>query len=198
MSSLLYVFTRPFFYLFIKDPSGDKKWIDWLCPLFFSLVLSVVLLLCDHMPAIVGENGIFENMKGFLQIMPGFYLTALAAIATFANSNLDLLLPDPAPTISIMYNGEKIPNLELTRRRFLNYLFGYLTAISLLLYFFIIIAELFEGTNLINNPIFQIWIKPIVFFMYTVFVFQMLFITMFGLYQLCERIHQVEQEDNNG
>ena len=197
MSSLFYIFARPVFYVFIKDPSGDKKWIDWILPVFSTIFLFLILFLCDIYPKILGENGVSQNLKGFLQIMPGFYLTALAAVATFANRNLDLLLPKPTPTINITYNGTKINDMELTRRRFLNYLFSYLTTLSLFLYFSMMIAELFVGAKVTNDVIFQLWIKPILLFIYTIFIWQMLFITMFGLYQLCERIHQIESDDIN-
>lgn len=198
MSSLFYVFSRPLFYIFIKDPSGDKKWIDWILPICTTFLLFILLYLSDANPVIIGENGVLQNLKGFLQIMPGFYLTALAAVATFSNKNLDLLLPKPAPTINIMYNGNKINGLELTRRRFLNYLFSYLTTISLFLYFSIIIAEIYVGAKITSYTFFQMWIKPLLLFIYATFIWQMLFITIFGLYQLCERIHQIEQDDVNG
>lgn len=191
--SLFYTFIRPVFYLFIKDPSGDKKWVDWLFPCFITSIL-VMFFIKEDMPRIVGNDGILSKLAGFLQIMPGFYLTALAAVSTFTNSNLDLLLPEPYPTISIMYNGYKIKNMALTRRRFLNYLFSYLTILSLLLYFTIIITELFVDTNFTKYIFFQRWIKPILIWSYTLFLFQMLSITIFSLYQLCERIHQVENK----
>lgn len=198
MFSLCYIFFRPLFYILIKDPSGNKKWVDWFLPIAATLSLFILFVLCNVSPKIVGENGLFQNLKGFLQIMPGFYLTALAAISTFSNKSLDLLLPNPTPTISIVYNGNKINAMKLTRRRFLNYLFGYLTVLSLFLYFLIIITELFIGSRIITNLFFQNLMKPFILFIYTIFVWQMLFITMFGLYQLCERIHQIEQDDANG
>ncbi len=189
--SLFYIFARPIFYLFIKDPSGDKKWIDWLFPCFITSILSIFLI-SGNMPQIVGNNGVLSKLAGFLQIMPGFYLTALAAVSTFSNSTLDLLLPEPSPTINIIYNGNKIKNMPLTRRRFLNYLFSYLTILSLLLYFSIIITELFVNADLIKEDFFQLFIAPILLWVYALFIFQMLSITVFSLYQLCERIHQVE------
>ncbi len=193
--ALLYIFSRPIFYLFIKDPSKEKKWIDWILPFISSSLIFLLLSLLSTMPTLIGENGVLQNLKGFLQIMPGFYLTALAAIATFSNKTLDLALPDPTPTISISYNGYKIKEMKLTRRRFLNYLFGYLTTLSLFLYFSIIIAELFCGSYFTKNLWFQILIKPVLSFVFLLFVFQMLSITIFGLYQLCERMHQVETKE---
>lgn len=189
--ALFYIFVRPIFYLFIKDPSGDKKWIDWVFPSFITFILSIFLVR-GNMPQIVGNDGVLNKLAGFLQIMPGFYLTALAAVSTFSNSTLDLLLPSPSPTINITYNGSKIKDMPLTRRRFLNYLFSYLTILSLLLYFSIIIAELFVNVDFIRNDYFQSYMKPILLWLYALFVFQMLSITIFSLYQLCERIHQVE------
>lgn len=177
--------------MFIKDPSGDKKWIDWLFPCFITSVLSIFLM-NSNLPLIVGNDGVLNKLAGFLQIMPGFYLTALAAVSTFSNSTLDLLLPEPSPTINIMYNGNRIKNMPLTRRRFLNYLFSYLTILSLLLYFSIIIAELFVNTDFMRDDCFQLFVKPILLWIYALFIFQMLSITIFSLYQLCERIHQVE------
>ena len=192
--SLLYIFSRPIFYLFIKDPSKEKKWIDWIIPALFSVLLLLLLYLLKVSPNFIGKEGFLQNIKGFLQIMPGFYLTALTAISNFSNKDLDSLVPEPALTINVNYYGHKIMNMKLTRRRFLNYLFGYLAVLSLFLYFSIIITELFHSTYIVKELWFQKWIEPIFILVFLLFIFQMLSITIFGLYQLCERIHQVENK----
>mgnify|MGYP000818453089 FL=1 len=130
---LLYQLSRPLAYLWIKEKSGSKSVIDWYIPIILSSVVVFLYYILPVKTVIVGKDGLLTSMQGFLQIMPGFYLAALAAISTFNKVDLDYKLPPPSPTITIKEKGVDVV-IELTRRRFLNYLFGYLTFISIALY----------------------------------------------------------------
>lgn len=188
---IFYQLTRPASYLTIKDPS---KWkMDWGVPLFLTIGIACTLYFLPNKVSFYGKNGIMPQLQSFLQMLPGFYLAALAAIATFNKKDLDFYLPNPTPEI-ITRMGSQYLYIKLTRRRMLCYLFGYLTFLSLILY----LASVFGSVLSVNLATLVSNYKEYVIsglkFFFIFFFFQMIIITIFGLYQLCDRIHQ---PDNN-
>jgi hypothetical protein len=190
---LFYQLTHPLSYLFIKDSS---KWkIDWLIPFIIALLLSGGYDLLPHKEAWYNEKGIIKELQGLLQILPGFYLTALAAITTFNKKDLDYYLPKPTPKINILVNGHRIL-INLTRRKMLSYLFGYLTLLSLMLYISTVLGsaiapsfhEIFGHYPELLSMSFTV--------LFQLFFWQMIVITIFGLYQLCDRIHQPDNDQS--
>lgn len=188
---LLYQLSRPLAYLWIKEKSGSKSVIDWYIPIILSSVLVFLYYILPVKTVIVGKDGLLTSMQGFLQIMPGFYLAALAAISTFNKVDLDYKLPTPSPTITIKEKGIDVV-IELTRRRFLNYLFGYLTFISIALYIVIIFTNGIACNFALIPEIYLIGLRGGFIMFFLLFFFQMILVTTFGLYQLCERIHHSE------
>jgi hypothetical protein len=185
---LLYQLLRPLSYMSIKD---DSKWkIDVLLPAIFSLLFLAGILSLPHTPVIFGHSGLVALFVGLLQILPGFYLTALAAVATFNRPDMDQLLPKPAPTVNISVSG-KPHTIELTRRRMLSMLFGYLTFICFSMFFGSAISLIVApGLYELISIHFHKWIVGVFLLIYGFFMGQLIFITMFGLYQLSDRMHQ--------
>ena len=99
-------------------------------------------------------------------------------------------MPQPIPTVSISISG-KSEEIKLTRRRMLSMLFGYLAFLALLLYFVSIGAQVMAPSA---KAIVAVWLHgSIVASFLGIFFFlvgQLIFITMFGLYQLSDRMHQ--------
>lgn len=187
---LLYQLTRPISYLLIKD--GSKRKIDWLLPIMITSLCTILFFSLAIKKQIYGENGLVKDVQGFLQLLPGFYLAALAAIATFDRSDLDDHLPSPTPKIKVIYNGVRI-KIKLTRRRMLSYLFGYLTFESLCLYVFTLVGSVIKGNEYYLFGDFQDSVFYLSFVCFNLFFWQMMCVTIFGLYQLCERIHEPNQ-----
>lgn len=186
---IFYQLSRPAAYLFIKDKS---KWkIDWLIPFILSVTLTALYLSLPIAKPLYGENGIIKELQGFLQILPGFYLAALAAIATFNKNDLDYHLPKPTPIIDVIVNGHET-SINLTRRRMLSYLFGYLTFISLAIYLVTVLGSALSGSVNYLLDTNAIYPKALYVFAISLFFSQMIVVTIFGLYQLCDRIHQPE------
>ncbi|QEH09387.1 hypothetical protein [Histophilus somni] len=128
--------------------------------------------------SIIGDKGIIDIVNGILQILSGFYIASLAAIATASLPRLD----EPMKGIPPIYLGNK--NKNITRRVFLTHLFGYLSFISLFIYFVGGIAKIS-----INNlqPILEcIPIKITFSFIYLFFVFNLAFVTILGLFFMIE------------
>lgn len=188
---LLYQLSRPLAYLWIKEKSKNKIVIDWCLPIVVSSLVVFLYYILPLKTAIVGKDGLLTTMQGFLQIMPGFYLAALAAISTFNKVDLDYKLPTPSPSITIKEKGVDVV-IELTRRRFLNYLFCYLTFISIALYVVIIFTNGIAHNFVLISELYLIGLRGGFIFFFLLFFFQMILVTTFGLYQLCERIHQSE------
>jgi len=189
---IFYQLTRPASYLLIND--GAKWRMDWLLPALISAVISLCLYLIPGDEAWLGDKGLINDLQGFLQILPGFYLASLAAIATFNKEDLDHELPAPTPTIAIKFiRDARLHNktIRLTRRRMLCYLFGYLTFLSLMLY----LATVFAPVTLVDAAShaqqYSGYISEAAKFIFQLFFWQMIVVTVFGLYQLCDRIHQV-------
>ncbi|MEY9731724.1 hypothetical protein [Bradyrhizobium yuanmingense] len=186
---LLYQLLRPLAYMTIKD---ESKWkIDILLPLCFAIACTLIyVVLPKQVPIFSGSGGFVTLFIGLLQILPGFYLTALAAVATFNRPDMDFLMPRPAPRVTISVSG--VPQqIELTRRRMLSMLFGYLTFVCFALYFGSVISLIVapNAKELIAASL-HWWILRSFVFAYAFFMGQLIFITMFGLYQLSDRMHQ--------
>lgn len=81
-------------------------------------------------PDIFGDHGIVQGVNGLLQILTGFYIASLAAVATFNKQSMDEVMPGEPPIVDV--RGGKIE--QLTRRRFVCSMFGYLAFISLFVY----------------------------------------------------------------
>jgi len=177
---ILYQLTRPFSYLTIKH---EDKWIyDWLVPLILTSI--TLLITYNYIPLsnMGGDAGLISKITDFIAGLPGFFIAALAAVATFNKHDIDQLMANP-PKIEILHHGNPLM-VEMTRRRFLCVLFSYLTAISI----FIVLGANF-GLSITVPPEYHVafsWIG-ISAFMYL--LWQMITATILGLYYLGERLH---------
>lgn len=189
---IFYQLSRPASYLFIKDSS---KWkMDWLIPVVITGFISLCFHFIPTKEIWLGEKGLIRNLQGFLQILPGFYLASLAAIATFNKEDLDFELPEPTPSISIKFIRDTRlhkKTIKLTRRRMLCNLFGYLTFLSLMLYLATVFAPVLLVEAVYQAQEYQFYILEMVKGLFQLFFWQMIIVTIFGLYQLCDRIHHV-------
>ncbi|KQN68078.1 hypothetical protein ASE99_01570 [Serratia sp. Leaf51] len=190
MSELLFHLVRPFGYLNIKGINGKKAY-DWYIP-FVLMLLSIGYFYLLKIPFtdLSKENGFIRAVVSFITNLPGFYIAALAAIATFNREQIDypLIGENGAPFIEIVVtkeNGRTVNSQEeLTRRLFLCMLFSFLTALSII----IVMLNAFISPVLAAYPYF------LLHFSYScVLIFltwQLLVATFFGLYYLGDRIHK--------
>lgn len=177
---IVYQFTRPFSYLKIKH---EDKWIyDWAAPLFFTLGTITLAFFFIPIDKIVGTSGLISDITSFVANLPGFFIAALAAVATFNKHDIDQLMANP-PKIEIMHHGSSLM-VDMTRRRFLCVLFSYLTAVSI----FLVIGAKIGLTITIPNEYFPsvAWSG---FALFTFILWQMILATILGLYYLGERLH---------
>ncbi|AYM90052.1 hypothetical protein D9980_05350 [Serratia sp. 3ACOL1] len=180
---------KPFSYLFIKGISGKQAY-DWYAPAFLT-TLSILFFYTFSIPEseLLKDGGFVKAVSGFISNLPGFYIAALAAIATFNREQIDhpLIGLNGTPFIKVKRtkeNGRTIDVQEkLTRRLFLCMMFAFLTALSIS----IVMLNAFAAPviNTIKNGIVN-WCYIVAF---TFFSWQMLVTTFFGLYYLGDRIH---------
>lgn len=184
MASTIKIITTPISYLAIKQP--QKNWFDFILPFILSLITTAIILFVDlkikNIELFV-SNGIVNVINGITQILSGFYIASMAAIATFPNKELDKFMQGITPK----YNGKR-----LTRRNFLIRLFGYLSFICIVLYFYGGISVYFSTFIVIEK--YSELIKSIFCLTYFSVFFNMLLTTSLGLSFMISKLCESEND----
>lgn len=119
---------------YLKIHHETKRVYDFVVP-FFLAATSVIILFCiPHRPPFFGSLGIVTYVSEILKFLSPFYIAALAAIATFDSPAIKASFAGTKPVIIENERGE-LKRKELNRRQFLCLAFGYLSLVSLLMYF---------------------------------------------------------------
>ncbi len=182
--------TKPLGYLFIRHP---YKWIvDWIYPAILCTAFMVVVCKLSSIEVFLKPGGTLSLILGFVQSLPGFYIAALAAIATFGRLDIDDILPEPTPKVVVKLRGSDNV-ISLTRRRFLAMLFAFLTAESVILtilaIIFIPFSEDIQAIS-ISPQISGEWVAIFLSSIYMVGFFQMILATFWGLYYLGYKLQE--------
>lgn len=181
---------RPFSYLSIQDQS---KWkVDWFYPAILAVLSAGLIIFIGQWGGIkiYEDSGLIDKILGFVQVLPGFYIAALAAIATFNKLDIDKTMPAPAPKLDIKVNG-KTASIELTRRRFLCSMFAFLTAESFVLIVLSIFSIVAHDSIASLLPAHTHFLASTVFlFIFMLLFWQMILATFWGLFYLGDRLHQ--------
>lgn len=177
LRAILKKLLKPLIYLKIKHE--QKRFIDFYVP---SLIGAIALLLIDISPVpinIIGQGSLVAHVNGLLQMLIGFFVASLAAVATFQRDGMDEVMQGEAPLL----NDE-----EVTRRQYICYMFGYLAFVSLGVYFVTGIVDLSLGAWAI---IFGTWytiVKWFALYLYLVVVANIFITTLLALHFLTDRI----------
>ena len=181
---------RPLAFITIKHPDSTPSWIIWRIPFLSAILLLGTTKYFSFNVDVFSGSGLISHLLGFFQNLPGFYIAALAAIATFQNEDMLKLMPGVPPTMKVLVHGG-LEVVRLTRRRFLSSMFGYLTVLSIAL------TLMSVGALSYAEPI-KIWIcsdsirdavKYFFLFVYATLSMQMVSITFWGIFYLGERVH---------
>lgn len=180
---------RPFSYLTVKHPDSRVLMVNWVLPVLLAGACVGPLIAWKIEVDTFSSSGWLMKVLGFVQNLPGFYLAALAAVATFSNPGMDKLMPGTPPTACVLHNG-KLTEVKLTRRRMLCIMFAYLTVES----FGLTIAAITATTmatpiKAVLPEVIQSSMRFGFMFLYLMFLWQLLSVTLWGLYYLGERIH---------
>jgi hypothetical protein len=179
MIEALRIVLSPLSYLSAKNPT--KAYWDYIIPALVGAAVCVLFILPGFKVAIFGEKGVVHGVNELIQVLVGFYIAALAAVASLANPALDRGIDgDPI----------KLKQAKLTRRQFLCLAFSYLSLLSICIYGAGLLANLTAGTVRASAPPALLpYFRGIFGLMYGFFVAQMACITSVTLYYLGERIH---------
>ncbi|QGZ94963.1 hypothetical protein [Terricaulis silvestris] len=126
----------PLVYLKVRHPV--KIWYSVIYPIMFSAPLSALLVFAPIEYTVVGDNGLVETFNALLALLIGFFIAALAAVASFDRAGMDAAMLGDGATLSLPDRSEP---LVLTRRMYLCLLFGYLTLATLATYIVFAIAN---------------------------------------------------------
>jgi hypothetical protein len=184
---------RPLSYLSIEH---KQKWVvDWIYPLVLAGLSTGLLFYMKRFGniSLYADGAVIAKILGFVQGLPGFYIAALAAIATFNKTDIDKTMPAPAPKLDIMVQGKSVA-IELTRRRFLCSMFAFLTAESLILIVVAIFGQaIYMPVKTLLPEQIHVWTSG-AYMLFFMFVFwQMLITSFWGLFYLGDRLHQPDQ-----
>lgn len=168
------------------------RYIGWgtfivTIPVLFCLLNCIPLFLPEFFWKVVFKFSIIEQSSNILSILTGFFVAALAAVSTFGNPDMDKPMHGPVT----------LGSTKLTRRRFLSYLFGFLSFLSIWLY--IVGYALHTIQNFIIIPMCFNWASVtsvVIWFFYSFLVGQLLSGTLLGLFYLTDRIHRPDREIN--
>lgn len=186
LSMLLY----PFKYIGISWESpnssrNQKLWIDFYLPILMSVSAFVIWMNfgINFKPYFFNSKA-FDVIINFLQTLPGFYLAALAVIASFNNGFLDELTYGEGP---IDTNNE-----EMSRRRFLTNCVSYLAVLSMFLIGLSSVIKYLDEISVlyVTSTDFANIFYGLCISIYVFFLGQLFFITLLCLYYLGDRLHR--------
>lgn len=167
---------KPLCYLKIKHE--QKFIVDCYIPIFFAISAMLAIYAVPLPIAFLGKSGLISLINGLFQMLIGFFVASLAAVATFQRVGMDELMQGNCTTL----NGRLI-----TRREFLCYMFGYLAFMSIVVYFGGGVVDI--TAPLLRNMLDSYHIYSyIAKFIYLFVVSNILFTTFLSLHFLTDRM----------
>lgn len=186
---------KVFDFLKIQYPNTGESLsrLLYISPILLAILFCSLFGMIDYHSKLdinIFKQSAFDNISTFVQILPGFYIGALAAIASYNYAPMDNVMSLPAPYLKEQVEGG-FRESRLSRRRYLTLMFGYLSAISILSAVFIFIVRLVYSVDIfaVSATIYNIVYYVITFLFFFIF-WQMILVTLFGIYYLADRMHR--------
>ncbi len=179
---------RPLDFLKVKNTPRCLYQI-WL-PFFFAIVIVFLQNYKQDKVDIMTDDKFITKIILVLQILVPFTIAALAAVATFPSKIMEKKISgNPPPTLSRKLRGHFIEE-ELTRRRYVCLLFGYLTLLGIVLLLIgIVLPDIIR--LLLIVPIFsQDIVNYVALYIFAFMTGNLLSNTLLGLFYLSDRIHR--------
>jgi len=165
---------------YVRIKHAEKRVFDLWTPILLSIGTGITLFCLEKPVNLINKDGLISVINGILQILSGFYIASMAAVATFQKDGMDSIMAGSPPTLK---------GVELTRRKFLTYLFGYLAFASILLYFIgggaQLLAPTIHNIDWLNIKI----IKYISVTFYIFFIMNIFCTTILGMHFMIDRMH---------
>lgn len=177
---------------YLRIEREDKVTDELIIPAVLTFISVGTLWYFSGKVPIFPDKGIISFIVNYLQIVSGFYIASLAAVATFNKESMDKPMPGIPVILPVTRKSKGRPE-TLSRRRFLCFLFGYLSLLSLVLYFsgsaLILLAP---QVKLILPVEVLAAVKWSVVTVYMFTTYNLLVTTLLGLYYMTDRIHRKE------
>jgi len=181
----------------------SKAVYDFVIPAVLTLLTAGFTALIGSPLTLFGQQTVFQALSGLLAILIGFYMAALAAVATFHREGIDDKMKGGDATLMVasVIGGEKKPK-PLTYRQFISYLFGYASFLSFVIYAFLLVVgsvwprlvAIAEGFRWWPE-IMAIGIGPAVYLLVFFAIWQLFITSLLGIYFLAERIQSLSDPD---
>lgn len=166
---------------YLRARNSTKKYWDFIIPGLVAVATALLFVSPWLRITVFGEKGFVHGINELIQILVGFYIAALAAVASLANPTLDQGIAGEA----IRFN-----NRDLTRRQFLCLAFSYLSLLTICIYGVGLAANLVAETiRAAISPAFFPFIRGTFGALYGFAIAQLGLITSVTLYYLGEKIH---------
>ena len=172
---------------FLRVRSPELPVYQWQLPAILSAIAVIAYYALPVSPPVFTDKGLVNTVNGLLNTLIGFYIAALAAVATFPNASLDAKMKGRAPTITTFRQDQTFEE-TLTRRRFLVILFGYCAFISIMLFALGVISLLVAPSfsKVAWLPAMRLaWLSVYFSMAASLFV-----ATLLGLHYLIDRMHR--------
>lgn len=186
----------PLTYLRIRLGEGTwyetKRFYDYVLPAILGLLTTYGYFSLIPQPVLLGEHGLLNSISGLLQLLVAFFIAALAAVATFPRESMDKPLRGSPAHLKRWSNAQqRNVDVELSRRQFVCYLFGYLSFLSLALFLAIIVADAVwpHVAKSLGDDILH-YLKLILTGVLWIAFWNVLIQTVLGLYFLADRMQQ--------
>jgi hypothetical protein len=196
MRELLYQLGRGFAFSRIAHPdlTGFQRWV----PIGIAVLLTGGYVALPDKPPLVGEGGLSRHLISVFSTLPGFFIAALAAVATFSRPEMDMVMPAPAPRLRLKLANQR-DWVDLTFRMFLSHLFAYLTTLAFTSVFVFVGADLLSASGSVTTgklvgtelyPTVSLVVNVIYVGLALWLTTKVVLTTLFGLYFLAERVHR--------
>ncbi|WFU62645.1 hypothetical protein [Bradyrhizobium brasilense] len=160
-------------------------------PLVLAAFFALPIVSSEFVKDALGSLDITGKLSSFLGVLTGFFIAALAPVATFGKQEMDDPMPSEPPVrLEHTVNTETYFE-NLSRRQFLSFLFGYIAFLALVLYvvgYVYLVTDKYWLSEAAPN-----WRPTIFRIFWCVYVFSLanlLSNTLLGLFYLTDRIHR--------
>lgn len=174
---------------YLRARNSQKFAWDWIYPVILAVLMTGCLLVLPQPISILGDKGLVYWVNELLQVLIGFYIAALAAIASFGRASLDQVIEGDGVLLSVRRDGAP-EDRSLTRRSFLSLMFGYLSLLAIFLYCTGLAVSLLAANIHLLPPVVLTALRIGFVFIYGFLFAQMLSITLVALFYLSDRIHR--------
>ncbi len=186
-------YLSPLSYLMIYQKEKCK--FDLKYPLLMAGVFAVINHILPIKISFLSDGGFVSIVNNLLQISVGFFIAALAAIATASLSGLDEEMVGDAPPYFWGPFKESHRGKKITRRLFLTYLFGYLAFMSIVIYGIGALGNIgYQNLKELCSGYCFAVVSWILHFGYAFLVFQLFSITILGMFFLID--NNIHRKDN--